>query len=149
MSYRPLIRLHLIYNQAMITPGQASETLNVPPSTLRRWAKKFEDFLSPQTGSHRAYTLEDINTFRKIRDLLANGQTYKSIKEQLNIVETPKDQTKALATIPDLIQALQFASDQLANMKSQMDRQDERIKALEAWIALPWYRKIFTKPPEG
>ncbi len=131
----------------MITPGQASETLNTPHSTLRRWAKTFEDHLSPQTGSHRVYTLEDLNTFRKIKDLLDHGHTYNSIKKQLDIVETPEDQEKGLSTVPDMIQALQIANDQLVSLNSKLEDQNQRIEKLEAWAALPWYKKIFTKPP--
>ena len=131
----------------MITPKQASETLNTPPSTLRRWAKTFEDNLSPQTGSHRSYTLEDIYIFQKIKNLLDHGQTYKDIKEQLNIVETPEDQEKDISTIPDIIQTLQFSNEQLVTLKSKLEDQNKRLNKLEAYIALPWYQKIFTKPP--
>ena len=131
----------------MFTPGQVSETLSTPASTLRRWAKVFESHISPQTGSHRAYTLEDINTFRKVKEMLGQGFTYEAVKKNLDIVETPEDQTKDLATLPDMIQALQIATDQLATLQTQADHQDKRIKDLENWIRLPWYKRLFTKPP--
>jgi len=133
----------------MIKPGQASETLNIPPSTLRRLANEFEDYLSPQTGHYREYSLEDLDTFRKIRELVSHGQTYKDIKPKLQVLEKPSEnqEPKSLAIVPELIKSLQIASDQLATLQAKADTQDQRIKALEAWIALPWYRKMFTKPP--
>ena len=139
------------YNQVMFTPNQICETLMVPPSTLRRWARVFVDHLSPQKGKnrHRSYTKEDLNTFRKIRDLLADGLTYEGVKQNLDIVEKPEDQTKDLATLPDIVQSLQIASDHLATMQTKLDQQDQRIKDLEGWISLPWYKRITTKPPNS
>jgi len=131
----------------MITPGQASETLSIPASTLRRLANTFEKYLSPQTGSHRAYTLEDINTFRKIKEMLHQGLNYKDIKKQLEVVETPADVSKEIATIPGIIQALQIATDQLATMQTHIEKQDQKIKQLEDWINTPWYKRINKKPP--
>ena len=147
MAFYSLIRSFVIYNQAMIAPGQASETLNIPTSTLRRLAKEFQEYLSPQTGRKRSYTIEDLDTFRKIRELLDAGMTYEDIKPRLQIVESKDDQPRDLAIIPELINQLKIASETVQKMRSEMDQQDQRIKGLEDWIALPWYGKIITKPP--
>lgn len=149
MVIRPLTRSQVIYNQAMITPGQASETLNIPPSTLRRIAKEFQEYLSPQTGRKRSYTLEDLDTFRKIREMLDAGMNYDDIKPRLQIIDTNEDQPKDLAIIPELITQLKLASETVQTMRSEMDQQDQRIKALEDWIVLPWYQKIIRKPPKN
>jgi DNA-binding transcriptional MerR regulator len=135
----------------MIKPGQASDTLDIPPSTLRRLANEFEDYLSPQTGRFREYTLEDLDTFRRIRELLSHGMTYEDVKTRLQVLEKPSEdqEVKDLAIVPELIKSLQIASDQLATLQAKSDDQDKRIKALEAWLALPWYRKLFTKPPQS
>jgi len=150
MNVGTLIRSCLLYNQTMIKPGQASDTLDIPPSTLRRLAKEFEDYLSPQTGRFREYTLEDLDTFRKIRELLSHGMTYKDVKTRLQVLEKPSEdqEPKSLAVVPELIKSLQIASDQLATLQAKTDKQDQRIKALEAWIALPWYQKLFTEPSD-
>ena len=50
----------------MFTPKQIYETLTISPSTLRRWAKRFENHLSVEDhtpGKHREYTVEDLNIF--------------------------------------------------------------------------------------
>jgi len=154
---------------AMIKPGQASEALNIPPSTLRRIANEFEDFISPQTGSHRSYTLEDLDLFRKIRDLLSHGLTYEEIKPRLQIVSAaedhPQDKPKDLAIVPEIIKQLTLASEMVSDLQAQIEdlknsdqtksqeisELQKRLNTLEArlaWQSLPWFKKIFADPSE-
>ena len=70
----------------MVTPKQVSETLNVPGSTIRRWALRFENVLSKQVGKKRVYTLQDVDTFRKIRDYSKQGKSLDNIADKLKIV---------------------------------------------------------------
>jgi len=80
--------------------------------------------------------------------MLDTGMTYEDIKPRLQIVDTKEDQPKDLAIIPELINQLKLASETVQKMKSEMGQQDQRIKALETWIALPWYKKLITRPPD-
>lgn len=134
----------------MITPKQISDSLEVPPSTLRRWANRFDNHLSPhEPGKHRSYTPTDFDTFRKIQNLLDQNLTYDEIESKLDLVETPPDKSNSLLLLKDYTQIIEEARANVQILRSQMDNQDKRIKQLEAWISLPWYRKIFTKPPEA
>jgi len=133
---------------AMITPKQASQSLNVPASTLRRWSKEFSDHLSlHKPGSHREYTTSDMSTLRKIRDHLDQGLRYEDIHNQLDIIEEAPDKSTALLLIEDYTQALEDAQAIVQALKSKMDNQDQRIKALEDYLSMPFHKRIFTKPP--
>jgi DNA-binding transcriptional MerR regulator len=156
----------------MLTPGQVCEALNVPPSTLRRWAVRFADHLSPQPSGrgHRSYTVDDLNTFRKIKTLSGDGVLLSDIAERLNVVEVPPDQstdlittegyTKMLTYAVDTLQAIQTTiADQgkrITQLESQaredtqvvIEHKDDEIKRWREYGALPWWKRIFTKPPD-
>jgi DNA-binding transcriptional MerR regulator len=138
----------------MITPSQVSESLNVPASTIRRWAARFEKHLSPRKGKKRSYTISDLDTFRKIRDLSNNGHGLKKIAEMLDVVEIPEDQSTGLMNLADFVQAFEMVNaqmlqlqDKLDEQNQKMDNQDQRIKDLEDWINTPFYKRIGKKPP--
>jgi DNA-binding transcriptional MerR regulator len=130
----------------MLTPRQVSETLTVPTSTLRRWSKRFSKHLTPhEPNTHRSYTTSDLETLRKIRDLLEDGQTYDQIEPKLDIIEP--DKSTALITLADFNQVLETTRATLQSLRDQLETQNERIDQLEKWIHQPLYKRIFTKPP--
>lgn len=131
----------------MITPHQASESLNVPSSTIRRWSARFERHLSPRKGKKRTYTPTDVDTFRRIRDLSESGFGLDRIDSMLEVVETPPDPSTALLTLADFVQSLESAHNQVASLQQRFDEQKARLDALETWIALPFYKRIGKKPP--
>ena len=130
----------------MITPHQASESLNVPPSTIRRWSARFEKHLSPRTGKKRTYTPTDLDTFRRIRDLSASGFGLDRIDSMLDVVERPQDKSTALLTLADFVQSLETAHSQVASLQATVDEQKARLDALESWLATPWYKRIGKHP---
>lgn len=131
----------------MLTPKQVSETLDIPPSTLRRYATRFESHLAPRKGKKRMYTVSDLDTFRKIRDLSASGYGLDRIDEMLDVVETPQDKSNALVTIADFAQSLEIAHGKMSQLLQRLDDQDDRIEALENWIMTPWYKRVGKRPP--
>lgn len=131
----------------MITPGQVSESINVPASTVRRWAAKFERHLSPRKGKKRSYTTTDLDTFRKIRDLSNSGHGLKQIAAMLDVVEIPEDKSTGLMNLADFVQAFEIANAKMSQLQDRIDNQDDRIKQLEDWIATPFYKRIGKKPP--
>ncbi|HOR57653.1 MAG TPA: MerR family transcriptional regulator [bacterium] len=133
----------------MITPKQASETLGVSASTLRRWASDFDAFLSPRTTVKRTYTPDDIAVLERVKDLFSKGMTTPQVKEALQLVDLrPVD--KALITLPTVLQALELARNQLADYEYKLDTLTKRLDSLEAqlnWHNRPWYQKIGKRPP--
>ena len=130
----------------MFTPAQVAQTLSVPPSTLRRWAKHFASYLSPQSGKKRTYTISDIDTLRRIQELSAKGLSYAQIAQTLTLVSAPPADT-ALVSVADFAQALESASAQLASLQAQIIQQAEELDAIKAWLRLPFYKRLGKKPP--
>lgn len=131
----------------MLTPGQIATTLDVSTATVRRWSARFARHLSPHTpGKTRAYTVDDLAILTRVRDLSQTGIPLAKIGQDLAVIDLSAEST-ALITVNDFALSLQTARDQIANLQSQLDNQTVRLDALTAWIALPFWKRFFTKPP--
>jgi len=74
-------------------PGDVARELNISRSTLRRWAKEFNPYLSKMAGkphatgatagAHRRYTKEDVQCLSRVKALLDTGLTYGQVIERL------------------------------------------------------------------
>ena len=131
----------------MLTPGQIAQTLDVSTATLRRWSARFAPYLSPHTpGKKRSYTVDDLAVLTRVRDLSATGTPLAQIDQALAVTDQSAE-SSALITLADFAQSLQFARDQVAHLQTQLDQQTARLDALTAWLALPFYKRWFTKSP--
>lgn len=131
----------------MLTPGQIAQTLDVSTATLRRWSARYAYHLSPQTpGKKRSYTVDDLAVLTRVRDLSATGTPLAQIDQALAVTDIPA-QSSALIALSDFALSLQSARDQVAHLQLQLDQQNTRLDALTAWLALPFYRRWFAKPP--
>ena len=134
----------------MLTPFQVSEALQVPGSTVRRWALRYEKHLSQRTGKKRNYTMSDLDTFRRIRDLSASGFGLDRIDSMLEIVERPQDPSTALVSLADVAQAIEAVNSKSAFLEQQLDQQtkqiDQQTKQI-AWLMLPWWKRLFNQMP--
>ena len=137
----------------MITPKQVSESLNVPSSTIRRWAVRFEDVLSKQESKKRMYTMEDLDTFRKIRDYSKQGKSLDNIADKLKIVASKVDQEQkpetGLILHPELVSFMQNIAEQNVALQLQANKLQEQVDQLTAWISLPWYKRIGKRVPSA
>ncbi|WP_333788520.1 MerR family transcriptional regulator [Lactobacillus acetotolerans] len=130
----------------MLTPGQIANTLDVSSATVRRWSARFAHHLSPHTpGKKRSYTVDDLATLTRIRDMSASGTPLDQINQALIVSDEPA--TNALITVADFAQSLQIASDRLASMQNKLDQTNDRLDALTAWLALPFFKRLFKRPP--
>jgi DNA-binding transcriptional MerR regulator len=131
----------------MLTPGQIAQTLDVSTATLRRWSARFAPYLSPHTpGKKRSYTVDDLAVLTRVRDLSATGTPLAQIDQALAVTDQSAE-SSALITLADFAQSLQFARDQVAHLQTQLDQQTARLDALTAWLALPFYKRWFARPP--
>jgi len=131
----------------MLTPGQIAKTLDVSTATVRRWSVRYAHHLSPNTpGKKRSYTVDDLAVLTRVRDMSASGTPLAQIDQALTVSDQTAEST-ALITLTDFAQSLQFARDQVAHLQSQLDQQNTRLDALTVWLALPFYRRWFAKPP--
>ena len=127
-----------------LTPSQVADTLETPPSTIRRWSVRFERYLSfaHSTGQKRLYSLEDIAFLRKVRDLSRQGLPLSKIEETLKaeVVQADPGET-ALMTLSDITQALAMAREAYSSLELKNTELQERVKALEEYIQTPWWRR--------
>ena len=133
----------------MVTPKQVSETLNVPGSTIRRWALRFEAVLSKQVGKKRVYTLQDVDTFRKIRDYSKQGRNLDAIEAELMLVmpRVKKADAVGLTVHPEVLRVINELNDQNVAMQLQLDKLQEQHNRLLAWLMLPWWKRLFRQRP--
>ena len=131
----------------MLTPGQIAQSLDVSTATVRRWSARYAHHLSPNTpGKKRTYTVDDLAVLTRVRDLSATGTPLAQIDQTLAVTVTPA-QSSALIAVSDFALSLQSARDQVAHLQLQLDQQTKRLDALTAWLALPFYKRWFAKPP--
>jgi len=107
----------------MFSPGQASELLEIPPSTLRRYAKLFEKYLSEGARKkRRTYTETDLSKLKQIKELLDAGSTIKEVPDQLGkTLEVQKEDTSTALALPGLIE-------QLKEFQSIFEQQQQEIE---------------------
>lgn len=87
--------------------GEVAAQLGVSPSTLRRWSKAFAEYLSDSAGLpdssstaesvHRRYTAEDVALLTRVKELLAEGLTYKEVAKRLKGTDVILSDIYALA----------------------------------------------------
>ena len=133
----------------MVTPKQVSETLNVPSSTIRRWALRFEAVLSKQVGKKRVYTLQDVDTFRKIRDYSKQGRNLDAIEAELMLVmpRVKKSDAVGLTVHPEVLRVINELNDQNVAMQLQLDKMKAQQDRFLAWLMLPWWKRLFNQMP--
>lgn len=129
--------------------------LNIPESSLRRYAVLFADYLSPSAHKRRrTYTDQDIATLGRIRDL-AQRMPLDQIGPLLSVVETHEETANALALVPSIALAIEQAAAQSAQALQRIEQlealqadQAEELRRLREWLALPWWRRFWGKPPQ-
>ena len=128
----------------MFTPSQVSETLGIPASTIRRWAKKFSPYLSEQPGKKRSYTISDLDIFRQIHHLSSQGLSLDQIADSLKVREPEQVKAVELLALDDFAQALESLFADNAKLQERIDEQQKQISQLISWISMPWYKRLFT-----
>ena len=144
------------------TPKQTSEMLNIPASTLRRYAKQFSEHLSESANKSRGreYSESDIATLGRARELLRSHSPEDTNNLLSVMADEPPEPDSSLALIPSISEALTELTDAARSLRAEVDtikesqaQSDERqaltdeqlaevLKKLEH-LEQPWYRRIF------
>lgn len=129
----------------MITPKQASESLQVSTSTVRRWSSDFEPFLSPRKGVKRMYSTDDLAILARIKDYYAQGMNTAQIAQALPVVNH-SEISKALVNVSDFANALLSLHEKNLELSEKVETLTDRLETLEAWQSLPFYKRIGKRP---
>ncbi len=159
MQFTPLREVSLF------TPGQLSDMLSLPPSTLRRYVKQFTEHLSEQATKKRGrrFTERDVAVLARARELIQQGRSPEETAALLQVVEDESTSNEsALALVPSISKALTEAldtaralrsevgdlSDQVEEVARAQGTTDDELLKLREWLTQPWYRRLFGKPPD-
>jgi DNA-binding transcriptional MerR regulator len=142
------------FTQRTVTPGEASTLTGIPGSTIRRYVKLFNKHMSAsaQKIRGREFTKQDLGVLMRIRDLTSANVPLKDISKHLGEVidEIPEEDVANMALSTVLRRFDDFGNlleQQQAAQASQAARLD-RLERLLEYNRLPWWRRLFTKPPE-
>lgn len=122
-----------------LTPAEVCQSLNLPPSTLRRWATIFDGQLSRKwsPGQKRKYTLDDLNLFRKVQELSEAGHRIDQIKSLVGVVQSDNTDDKALMIPPQVAKALELTDIRILQLQQQLADQQKKID----YLMTPWYKR--------
>lgn len=131
-----------------LSPGQCAQLLGISTRTLRRWAAAFTNSLSAgarRRGRKRSFDGQDVATLRQAGELLDGGLTLVQIAERLPAIAADQPVT-ALTLSTESAMMLGQALERTSRLSDNVSDLDVRLDQLEQWLALPWWRRIFTKP---
>ena len=134
----------------MFTPGQVSIMLQIPGSSLRRYAALFADRLSLTARRRkRLYTDQEILTLQKVRDLAGQGLTVTQIAERLDVVVDQEPPANALALLPSILQEFEEIRSRLAQMETDQQSQLDALRVQVDQLAQelerqrrPWWKRL-------
>lgn len=147
----------------MYKPSDASKLLNIPESSLRRLAKQFENYLSPQPARRtRHYTERDISTLERARALLQDGMRVKQVSLELEKVidllgeqppepepePEPENTSLVVRQLTELSKQYTALSELLSQVREERAGDQQRLEELERrleQLSRPWYKRIFGK----
>ena len=140
----------------MLTPKQVCETLEISPSTLRRWADQYLT-LENEPGQHRTYSAADLATLQTVKTLLAEGLTRNAIKSRLAVLDQSEpiadipdiepNPSTALLALPEFQMAIENARATIASMQNEIEELQRWKNEFQEWANMPMWKRIFRKPP--
>lgn len=145
----------------MFTPSQVSAMLEIPASSLRRYAVQFAPFLSRagNQSRRRAYTQNDVLVFKRIRELTGQGVPLEEVASRLQIVKNEPPEKNALALVPEIAAEFQRLASQVARLPELENQIAALAEIIEgeraARIALEnelreyknqtWFKRVFRR----
>ena len=134
----------------LYSPGEVSNYLNIPSSTLRRYARLFKEYLSPSAQRRRRkYTTIDLEIFEKIKTLSAEGVLIDEMgpllaempidHAEIILEDDSKESSRAIVPVnPEVIR-------NFANVDNKLDQLLAEIAQLRADLEAakkPWWKRL-------
>ena len=132
-----------------LTPSQCAELIGVSTRTLRRYSSILALALSAaasQRGKKRYYSSNDVDSLRRAQKMMGRGMTLADIADVLPIQPATDEASTALTLSPEANLALGSVIERARQIGDELIDQDDRLRRIEKWAALPWWQKIFSKP---
>lgn len=131
------------------TPAEIRETLGVTDTTIRNYVKRFGRFLSPDATrkTQKRFNENDIKVLRIAKGYLDQKYTY---EQTINLLESQDFDDILDQPLPKPEPEINQTS-ALAIYRETIRAKDAHIADLQKeirWLRLPWWRRIFSDPPE-
>ena len=95
--------------------------------------------------------MQDLNTFRQIRDYSRQGKSLDNIADKLKIVpakvEAEQNTETGLIVHPEVAKVLNRISENNIALQLQLDKMKDQQNKLIAWLMLPWWKRLFQHMP--
>jgi DNA-binding transcriptional MerR regulator len=116
-------------------PKTVSGMIDVPTSTIRRYAAQWSEFLSPAaqvSGQKRRYTNQDVLILKRIKDLVRARKPENEIKDALQLVQESPEEIEqpesTLALIPQI-------AEEFDRLRSLTAEQNQKLSDFRADVA--------------
>jgi len=132
-----------------LTPSQTAEVLGVSTRTLRRYSSILSNSLSEpasKRGQKRFYNSQDVETLRRAQRMMRGGMTLKNISEVLPIQPAGDVPDSALMVGTETAMIVGANQERVQIIFEEITEHDDRLKRLEDWSKLPWWKKITSSP---
>ena len=118
---------------ATFSPGEVSNLLDVPSSTLRRYVSHFGDYLSEDARRKRSrrFTEQDIQVIAQIRDLTGQGIRLEDIPQRLDQtvdVDQPREEMTALA-LPGVLKQLEGIAELFTQQQQEINQLRDQLSS--------------------
>ena len=138
-------------------PGEVSNYLDIKPSTLRRYARLFAEYLSPSAqGRRRKYTDQDLEILQKIKTLAGDGMPIAEIGPLLaempidheTVIDGDQAATSGSSIVPmEIRRELESISKRDEVTNDKLDQILERLERMEYKPSI-WDRITGRNQPE-
>jgi len=132
-----------------LTPSQTAEMLEVSTRTLRRYSSILSNSLSEpasKRGQKRFYNSQDVATLQRAQKMMRQGMTLADIAEVLPIQPANDVPDTAMIYTPEMNMALGAVMQKQSTISEEQEKHDRRIRALEEWSKLPFWKKLTSSP---
>lgn len=126
--------------------SHVSEKVDIPPETIRRYARKYSGYLVLKRGEKKAYLIHEssLATIKRIRHLLEQGHHHEQVKNLLGKPEVidanVKQEETAIAMInppqlyKEMMEEIQKLSQQNIKLLESLKQMHERMNGYEAFF---------------
>lgn len=114
--------------------SDVSEKVAIPPETVRRYVRHYREYLKIRRGERNAYLVHasSLNTIKKIRHLMEQGNQHEQVKSILEKIEEGKVQSNSEEMNEQKVNELQLNKTMLNEIRLLAEQNKELLETLNS-----------------